>query len=58
MIGTLAVTDAFRSAIWRTADEAGQTRALGFVIARSALRVRATRVWFAGRGWRFRLHWR
>jgi len=58
MIGTLAVADAFRSAVGRTADETGQTRALGFVTARSALRVGATRVWLAGRGWRFRLHWR
>lgn len=48
VIGTLAVTGAFRSAVGRTADETGQTRAFGSVVARSAQRVRATRIRFAG----------
>lgn len=36
VIGTLVVADAFCSAVGRTADETGQTRAFGSVSTRSA----------------------
>lgn len=53
MIGALAVTDASRSAIRRTADETGQTRAQRYAVKRPAFRVGATggRFTWRGRSW-------
>lgn len=50
MIGTLAVTNALRSAIGRTADEIGQARALRLVAPRPAERIGTARAWLARRG--------
>lgn len=53
LIGTLAVTNASRSAIRWAADEARQTRAEGQAVARSALRVGPANGRFARRGRRW-----